>query len=168
MKESHKNIIKEIIPYIIIVLAVILLRTFIVTPVKVNGQSMYDTLSGNEIMLLFKMTDINRYDMVVADLVIDGQKDDTLIKRVYGLPGETIKCENGTLYIDDHKLEDEFAYGSTNDFDSITLKENEYFLLGDNREISKDSRVFGPVLRENIEGVTDIIIWPLNKFGKVN
>ena len=136
--------IKEIFPYIVILLVVILIRSFLVTPIKVNGQSMYDTLTGDEIMLLFKVGDINRYDMVVADLIVDGKKDDTLIKRVYGLPGETIKCENGVIYINDRKIDDPYATNETSDFEAVTLGSDEYFLLGDNRSISLDSRIIGP------------------------
>ena len=160
--------IKEIIPYILIILVVVLIRTYIVTPIKVNGQSMYDTLSGDEVMLLMKYNQtIERYDIVVSDLVIDGKKEDVLIKRVYGLPGEKIKCENGLIYINDKKIEDDFGYGKTEDFEEVVLKENEYFILGDNREISLDSHIFGPVTKENIQGVTNFVIWPLNKIGKV-
>ena len=159
--------IKEIFPYIVILLVVILIRSFLVTPIKVNGQSMYDTLTGDEIMLLFKVGDINRYDMVVADLIVDGKKDDTLIKRVYGLPGETIKCENGVIYINDRKIDDPYATNETSDFEAVTLGSDEYFLLGDNRSISLDSRIIGPVHRKDIEGHTDFIIWPFSKFGVV-
>ena len=63
--------LKEAMPYIIILIVVILIRTFIVTPIKVNGQSMYNTLSGNEIMILWRTKDIKRYDIVVADLMED-------------------------------------------------------------------------------------------------
>ncbi len=159
--------LKEIFPYIVILLVVVFIRTFLVTPIKVNGQSMYDTLAGDEIMLLVKIGEINRYDMVVADLIVDEKKDDTLIKRVYGLPGETIKCENGILYINDHKLEDPYATNQTSDFEAVTLGEDEYFLLGDNRSISLDSRIIGPVHRKDIEGHTNFIIWPFTKFGSV-
>lgn len=162
------KIIKELIPYVVILIVVILIRSFIVTPIKVNGMSMYDTLDGNEIMILWKLGDINRYDMVVADLIIDGKKDDTLIKRVYGLPGEKIKCENGIIYINDKRIEDEFAYGKTNDFEEVILNNNQYFLLGDNREISLDSRIFGPVLKKDIDGKTSFIVWPFNEFGNVH
>ena len=161
------KILKEILPYAIILLVVILVRTFLVTPIKVNGQSMYDTLSGNEIMLLYRIGEIKRYDMVVADLVVDGKKDDTLIKRVYGLPGETIKCENGVIYINDRKIDDTYATNETSDFEAVTLGSDEYFLLGDNRSISLDSRIIGPVHRKDIEGHTDFIIWPFSKFGVV-
>ena len=161
------KILKEILPYAIILLVVFLIRTFLVTPIKVNGQSMYDTLSGNEIMLLYRIGEIDRYDMVVADLIVDGKKDDTLIKRVYGLPGETIKCENGVIYINDHKIEDPYATNETSDFEAVTLGDDEYFLLGDNRSISLDSRIIGPVKEKDIEGRTDFVIFPFDKFGVI-
>ncbi len=159
--------LKEILPYIAILVVVVLIRTFLVTPIKVNGQSMYKTLNGNEIMLLWKQKEIERYDIVVADLIVDGKKEDTLIKRVYGLPGETIECQDGIIYIDGKKIEDEYAYGTTSDFEKVTLEEDEYFILGDNREISLDSHIFGPVKKENIEGVTDFILFPFRRFGSV-
>ena len=161
------KILKEILPYAIILLVVFLIRTFLVTPIKVNGQSMYDTLSGNEIMLLYRIGEIERYDMVVADLIVAGKKDDTLIKRIYGLPGETIKCENGVIYINDHKIEDPYATNETSDFEAVTLGDDEYFLLGDNRSISLDSRIIGPVKEKDIEGRTDFVIFPFDKFGKI-
>ena len=161
------KILKEILPYAIILLVVFLIRTFLVTPIKVNGQSMYDTLSGNEIMLLYRIGEIERYDMVVADLIVDGKKDDTLIKRIYGLPGETIKCENGVIYIYDHKIEDPYATNETSDFEAVTLGDDEYFLLGDNRSISLDSRIIGPVKEKDIEGRTDFVIFPFDKFGVI-
>ena len=159
--------LKEAMPYIIILMVVILIRTFIVTPIKVNGESMYDTLNGSEIMILWRTKDIQRYDIVVADLIENGRKTDTLIKRVYGLPGETISCEDGIIYINDNKIEDSYAYGKTNDFKAITLGSDEYFLLGDNRGVSLDSRIFGPINKKHIDGKTDFIIWPFKKFGKV-
>ena len=159
--------LKEAMPYIIILIVVILIRTFIVTPIKVNGQSMYDTLNGSEIMILWRTKDIQRYDIVVADLIENGKKTDTLIKRVYGLPGETISCEDGVIYINGKKIDDSYAYGKTDDFGSITLGSDEYFLLGDNRGVSLDSRIFGPINKKHIDGKTDFIIWPFKKFGKV-
>lgn len=159
--------LKEAMPYIIILMVVILIRTFIVTPIKVNGQSMYDTLNGSEIMILWRTKDIQRYDIVVADLIENGKKTDTLIKRVYGLPGETISSEDGVIYINGKKIDDSYAYGKTNDFGSITLGSDEYFLLGDNRGVSLDSRIFGPINKKHIDGKTDFIIWPFKKFGKV-
>ena len=128
---------------------------------------MYDTLEGDEIMILWKLGEIERYDIVVADVKVSGS-DDVVIKRVYGLPGETISCEDGKIYINGSLIEDEYGYRETSDFGPVTLGENEYFLLGDNREISLDSRVFGKVTRDEIEGTTNFILLPFKKFGNVS
>ena len=167
MEEKKKNWFKELLPYIIILIVVVLVRSFLVTPVRVSGESMVDTLDGGEIMILNKLGEIKRYSMVVADIVVDEKRDDTVIKRVYGLPNEKIKCENGIIYINDKKIEDSYAYGTTFDFDEVKLGNDEYFLLGDNRIVSLDSRYVGPVKKSDIEGTTSFIIWPFKKFGKV-
>lgn len=161
------KLLKEAIPYIIIIIIVLLLRAYVVTPIRVNGLSMYDTLDGDEIMILWKLGEIERYDIVVADVEVSGS-DDVVIKRVFGLPGETISCEDGKIYINGNELEDEYGYRETSDFGPVTLGENEYFLLGDNREISLDSRVFGAVTKDEIEGTTSFILWPFKKFGNVS
>jgi len=157
------KLIKEIYPYIVILIIVIVIRAFIVTPIKVNGSSMYNTLEGKEIMLLWKNKKIDRFDIVVAKT-----DDDTLIKRVYAFPNETIECKNGKIYINDEEIDDKYAFGITDDFKKVTLKEEEYFLMGDNRLVSLDSRKIGPVSKEQIEGKTDFILYPFSKFGKIN
>lgn len=158
------KIIKNLIPYIIIIVVVILVRTFIATPVRVNGTSMYPTLKGNEIMLLNKLGHIDRYDIVV--LKKDG-RDDNLIKRIIGLPGETVEIMDNQVYINDKKIDDEYGYGVTYNIDKITLKDDEYFILGDNRAISLDSRVFGTIHKSEIKGTTNFIMYPFKSFGKV-
>lgn len=156
------KIIKDLMPYAIILVMVIIIRTFVVTPIKVNGSSMYNTLDGKEIMLLWKLGNLERFDIVVAKTA-----EDTLIKRLYALPGESIECRNGKIYINDQEIDDTYAFGETDDFTKVTLKENEYFLMGDNRLVSLDSRRIGPIKKEQIEGTTDFIIFPFSKFGKV-
>ena len=158
------KIIKSLIPYIIIIIVVILVRTFIATPVRVNGSSMYPTLKGNEIMLLNKLGHINRFDIVV--LKIDG-REDNLIKRIIGLPGETVEIKDNEIYINDKKIEDKYGYGVTYNIDKVTLKKDEYFIHGDNRKISLDSRVFGTIHKDEIKGTTDFIMYPFKSFGKV-
>ncbi len=162
MKEKILKNLKELLPYIIILIVVILVRTFLITPIKVNGNSMYDTLDGTEFMILNKLGKIDRYDIVVAKA--NGEE---LIKRVYGLPGETIAIENNKIYINDKVIADEFAYGNTSNQEAITLASDEYFVLGDNRVVSLDSRSIGPIKAQNIKGTTDFIIFPFKKFGKV-
>ena len=141
MKKSTK---KELIIYGSIILAIILLRTFIITPVRVNGSSMDYTLEDGEIMLLnkigYKFTDINRFDIVVVDTI-----DSKIIKRVIGLPGETLKYENNTLYINGKEVDEPYLKEKTEDFNLTDLgyeklPQDCYFVMGDNRNNSSDSR----------------------------
>lgn len=157
--------VKEAVPYLIILLVVVLIRTFIITPVRVNGPSMNPTLEDKEIMILKKYDhDFKRYDIVVVDDSVEG---DNLIKRIIGLPGEKVKCRNGEIYIDGSKIDDPYAYGETEDFLEISLKDDEYFVMGDNREVSLDSRSFGAVFKNELKGTTNLVIYPFKNFGKV-
>ena len=158
------KILRSLVPYIIIIVIVVFIRTFIVTPVKVNGSSMYPTLDGNEIMLLNKLGSIDRFDIVVVKL--EGESNN-LIKRVIGMPGETVEIINSKIYINGEVLDDDYGYGSTYSVDPITLEDDEYFILGDNRVVSIDSRAFGKVSREEIKGTTNFIMYPFGKIGKV-
>lgn len=157
--------IKELIPYLIIILVVITIRTFIVTPIIVQGESMSPTLDGGEVMLLKKYdTSYERFDIVVVNKSVEG---DNLIKRVIGLPGETIRYKNNKLYINGKIIEDGYASGDTGNFQEITLGEDEYFLMGDNREVSLDSRRLGIIKKSEIEGTVGIVIFPFNKLGTI-
>lgn len=160
--EKFKKYIKEFVPYIVIILIVVLLRTFIITPVRVSGDSMVPTLTDGEIMLLYKLSDIKRNDIVV---VKTSGADGYIIKRVIAMPNETVEYENGNLYINGKKQKDIFGSGETEDFEKVTLAEDEYFVMGDNREWSKDSRIVGPINEKDIIGTTSITIFPFNKIG---
>lgn len=162
-KNKTKKIIKDLIPYIIILILVILFRSFIATPVKVDGKSMFPTLSGNEIMILNKLGKIDRFDIVVVK-----NNNDDLIKRVVGLPGETIEIINNNVYIDGKKIDDIYGSGESSDYSKRKLEKNEYFVLGDNRENSMDSRTIGPIKDTQIEGTTSFVIFPFNKLGNVD
>ena len=149
------KVIKEVIPYIVIVVVVVLIRTFIITPVRVDGDSMKNTLKNGDILLLYKLSSINRFDIIVLDEEKDNEK---IIKRVIGLPGETVAIKKGKIYINDKVIDDEYAYGETDD---------EYFILGDNRLISKDSRYFGPIKDNEIKGKIVFRLFPFTKIGTV-
>ncbi len=157
------KILKEIYPYIIIIIVVILFRTFIATPIKVDGQSMHPTLNGNELLILNKLGKIERFKIVIVD-----EDTDDLIKRVIGLPNETIEIKNSNIYINGKKIEDKYGDGRTSDYEKITLKKDEYFVMGDNRENSRDSRMIGPIKKSKIKGTTNFIIFPFNKIGKID
>ncbi len=159
------KIIKELIPYLIIILVVVLIRTFIITPVIVNGESMKPTLDGGEVMLLKKYdSNFKRFDIIVVSKSVDGSN---LIKRIIGLPNETLEYKHNKLYINDKVVDDSFGVGKTGDIAKIELGEDEYFVMGDNRGNSKDSRELGVIKKSELEGTVKIILYPFNKFGKV-
>ena len=104
-----------------------------------------------------------RFDIVVFDY-----GDSKLVKRIIGLPGETIEYKNGELYINNQKVDDPFA-NKTKDFKLSDLNlevipENTYFVLGDNRTNSSDSRIIGPISKDSINGTASFSLWP---FGSV-
>ena len=160
-----KNALKEISSYLIIIVVVLLIKSFIFTLVRVNGSSMDKTLHEGNIMILNLLDhSFEREDIIVANKSVEGS---LIIKRIIGLPNEKIFCKDGIIYINDVKYDDPYANGETADFDEITLKEDEYFLLGDNRVVSLDSRYFGPVPKKAIMGSAKIIVFPFKKIGKV-
>ena len=159
--------LKEIKDYIIIIVVVILIRTFLVTPAIVDGDSMNETLLDGNLVLINKLTyrinDINRFDIVVLDNDTD---NDRIIKRVIGLPNERIEYKDNKLYINDKEVKLNMEFHDTNEFIAET-KDNEYFVLGDNREVSKDSRILGNFTKDKIIGKVNIRFYPLDRIGKV-
>ena len=163
--------IKEISIYLLIIVMVILIRTFIITPVRVNGTSMDPTLKNGEIMILNKIkynkNDIKRFDIVVVKM-----DKELLIKRVIGLPNEEIKYVDNKLYINGEYIKETFlnddVYTTNFSLDDFKLKkipENCYFIMGDNREVSLDSRIFGCFTKDKILGSANLVLFPFNKVG---
>lgn len=124
----------------------------------VRGNSMYPNFHDGNMMIASRKYDIWRYDVV---LIANEKTKLTIIKRVIGLPNETVEFKDNVLYINGNPKEDLYAYGNTEDF-KITLKDNEFFCLGDNREDSMDSRVFGPFTDKDIYAKTNYKIYPNN------
>ena len=164
--KSIKTVIKELIPYVIIVVVVVLIRTYLVTPIIVSGESMKPTLDGGELMILNKLGKVDRFDIVVVKFEKNNKKDE-LIKRVIAMPGETISCENGIVYVNGKKQEEPYSKGLTEDFDKVELADDEYFVMGDNRANSADSRLFGPFKEKDLKGTTGLVLFPFSKIGKV-
>ncbi len=162
MKKENK---KELLIYLIIILAVILVRTYIVTPVRVNGSSMNETLKDGDILLLnkyeYKFKEIKRFDIVVIHY-----KNEKFIKRVIGLPGETLEFKDNILYINGKKIEETFLTEETADFIyEGEIGKNCYFVMGDNRDDSLDSRFFDCFDEKTIMGKVTFSIFP---FGSIN
>ncbi len=170
-KRKVLKIIKEVYPYIVVILIVVLIRTFLVTPARVDGSSMEPTLSNNNLVILnkldYRLNNIERFDVVVVKY-----GDEKLIKRVVGLPGEHIEFKDNNLYIDGNIVSEHFSHGITLDFKierlgRINIPADTYFVVGDNRGHSSDSRVFGPVDKKQILGSVKYRFFPLNKIGKI-
>lgn len=161
------NKIKELMSYVIIIVVVVLFRSFIATPAVVNGDSMYDTLKNHDLVIINKITlsinDINRFDIVVIKNDAD---NDRIIKRVIGLPNEKIEYKDNILYINDKEVKADIQFEDTEDF-IFETKDNEYFVLGDNRDISKDSRFLGAFDRKNIIGKVGFRFYPFDKIGTI-
>lgn len=159
-----KKWVKEIIPYVVIIVVVILIKTFIVSPILVHGTSMYSTLHDKDVMILNKigmrMNGIKRFDIVVI------QTESTkLIKRVIGLPGEEIEYKDNKLYINGKEIKDPYDNGATPNIENTKLYDNEYFVLGDNRGNSLDSSELGPFKKHQILGKTKFVIFPFTRIG---
>lgn len=174
---NMNKFVKEWLPYVAIIVIVMLIRTYIVTPVIVRGDSMYSTLKDGEVLFLSKITyrvsDIERFDIVV----IKDLDNDLIIKRVIGLPGDKVEYKDGILYINEEIMEEEYTDYQMEDFDVDTIcgitdlecngviPDDMYLVLGDNRKVSADSRVKGLISEEQILGKSVFRIWPLNKIS---
>jgi signal peptidase I len=159
------------------VLIAIVLIVFIYQPVKVEGTSMEPGLSDNERIFINKFTyklnlgDIRRGDTVV--FWYPGDTTKSYIKRVIGLPGDRIRIVRGQVYVNGSALVEEYVAGHYRDSSTwaegneIPVPQGDYFVLGDHRNSSSDSRAWGWVPRANIYGKAVFVYWPLDKLGRV-
>ena len=149
---------------------------FLGRPFTVSGASMYPTLHNGDRMVLSKVGDVHRFDVVILKAPDENVE---YIKRVIGMPGDTVEMKNGVLYINGKKVDQPFinteALAKQTVFiDDFTLEsltgeskvpEGKYFVLGDNRGVSKDSRMIGFIDRSAIEGKAVFTIWPFGRIG---
>lgn len=193
-----KNFIKEWGLFILFITILILSRWLIWSPVTVDGHSMDPTLQDKEHLIMLKTTGIERFDIVVV-----GEKDETgeeklIVKRIIGMPGDTIRYEKDTLYINDKqvdepyldnykaafakdKLQSTYSYNvqfqtiaraasaftmdaSAQDTFTVEVPEGQYYLLGDDRLVSKDSRSVGTFEKSAIKGEVVLRMWPFDRF----
>lgn len=174
MKDVIKEILSTVIYVLIVLAATYLLITFVGQRTQVKGSSMEPTLSDNDNLIVDKISyrfeDPKRYDIIVFPFLYE--EDTFYIKRIIGLPGETVQIdENGAIYIDGEVLQESYGrevmVSAGRASEPITLGEEEYFVLGDNRNNSSDSRdpSVGNIQRSNIIGKVWVRIWPFRKFG---
>ena len=177
-----KYVIEGLIYIALIVVCVYVVPKYVIQRTVVSGESMEDTLHDAESLLIdkisYRFVDPKRYDIIV--FYPKGRDvDEYYVKRIYGLPGETIQIKENDIFINGEKIDDPYAKdamstgGIANE--PYTLAEDEYFVLGDHRSVSQDSRFTpesshdknapGPVKFENIAGKVILRIWPHSKLG---
>jgi len=175
--KNKKSILREFLSYLIVAIAgalfAISVRIFIIEPYIVPTPSMAPTLLVSDRVIVnklqYKFTEISRGDIVAIYLP---EEDKDLVKRVIGLPGEEINLtDNGEIYIDGEKLNEPYISENVEPYynnEFFELDPDQYFLMGDNRNNSSDSRVFGPVKSSLIFGKVFFIYGPFSRIGTVN
>jgi signal peptidase I len=146
---------------------------FLYQPVKVEGTSMAPLLSDQERIFInkfvYRFENINRGDVVVFWYPLDRSK--SFIKRVIALPGETVEIRRGTVFVNGKEIMEPYVppqYADVSDYGPTTLPRGSYFVMGDHRISSNDSRVFGPVSSQYIYGRAVFAYWPVDHFGSLS
>lgn len=196
-----KRIIKEWGFFSLFIVLLLLSRIFLWNFVIVDGHSMDPTLANKERLVVLTKTQINRFDIVVATETADGQTKE-IVKRVIGMPGDTITYKDDVLYVNNKKIDEKYlseyqvafkkdklqstysynkffkqlakdsnafttdSQGNTNF--TVTVPEGQYYLLGDDRIVSKDSREVGAFKRSAIKGEVKFRFWPFKRIGTIN
>ncbi|WP_161879058.1 signal peptidase I [Alkalibacterium sp. MB6] len=169
--------------YIIVITGLfVAIRTFLFAPVSVEGDSMNPTLVRKDRLVLNKVSSTDRFDIIVFPSPEDPSVQ--FIKRVIGVAGDTIEYRDQILYVNGKAIDEPYVdlsgesdglidiYNGDFSLESLrgveTVPEGSYFVLGDNRVNSKDSRSFGFIDEETVTGSTRLRIWPLDRFGFVD
>ncbi len=152
-----------------LVMAIII---FLYRPVKVEGTSMTPLLSDQERIFInkfvYRFEPIERGDVVVFWYPLDRSK--SFIKRVVALPSETVEIRQGRVYVNGKRLEEPYVppqFADLSNYGPLRVSADEYFLMGDHRSSSNDSRVFGPVPSRYIYGKAVFAYWPVERFGTI-
>ena len=145
---------------------------FLYQPVKVEGNSMMPLLDDQERIFVnifvYRLEPIERGDIIVFRYPYDPSKK--FIKRVIGVAGDRVRIDGGQVYVNGNPIAEDYvapAYADSQSNPEITVPRNSYFVLGDNRNMSKDSREFGPVSVSFIYGKAVFGYWPMDKMGRV-
>ena len=191
-----QEILSWVLTLLVALVAALLIRSVIFEPVRVDGHSMDDTLNDGEIMFVTKFDysstwlcfpwqsdeakekapritiggNPNRFDVVICRY--PGRGDTNFVKRVIGLPGDTLELRDGYLFVNGEAYEepyinDAYRVGYLNDFGPITVPEGQYFVMGDHRNNSNDSRSQGPIDRNMIVGHVRSVLFPFSKWRSV-
>ena len=199
-EKKKKTVAREILEWVLTVVAAVLIalpiRAFAFELVRVDGRSMNSTLSDGEIMFVSKLDyastwlsfpwqddaskekaprittggDPKRFDVVICRY--PGRGDTNFVKRVVGLPGDTVELRQGYLYINGEKydepyIRDEYRSGSGSTYGPEVVPEGHFFVMGDHRSVSRDSRLMGCIKQSRIKGKAVFRYSPLSKFGRI-
>src|SRR5271155_537213 len=176
-QESHPSFPHELRGWvrdllIAIGLALVII-VFLYQPVKVEGTSMAPLLSDQERIFInkfvYRFEPIQRRDVVVFWYPLDHSK--SFIKRVIGLPGESVEIRQGTVYVNGRAIDEPYVptqYEDLSDYGPVRVPKDNYFVMGDHRISSNDSRVFGPVASKFIYGRAVFAYWPVDHFGSLS
>lgn len=185
MKKFLDEVFSVVISVVIALVIFWVVRTYFFYPFRVDGDSMANTMIDGDRFVLSLTDDIDQSDIVVFPAP-DGSGDE-YVKRIIGVSGDTIEYKDDVLYINDEAIDEPYLDSIkedyferfpddstfTNDFtlEDITgetaVPEGMYFVLGDNREVSHDSRYFGFIDADSVEGTTHFRYWPFSDFGSV-
>lgn len=194
-EDDERTLLEDILGFIkvfvVSAIVILLFVNFVAHPVRVDGRSMYPTLKDGEFGFTnvggVLLNGVERGDIVVVTMEEEGQKTHW-VKRVIGLPGDTVSCVNDVVYINGKVLDetkyidsdyrqslvDKFGYfnkvpnaNNTNveDFEEVKLGDDEYYVMGDNRPYSKDSRYVGPVKKSQIFAKKMLVLLPISDIG---
>lgn len=188
-KKEKKSLGREILEWIVTIVAALaialVIRTFIFEPVRVDGQSMDDTLADGEVMFVSKLRytsfdfiggrisafgDPKRFDVVICRYPNRGYTN--FVKRIIGIPGDTVRIEDGYVYVNDEKydepyINDDYRTGLGANFPEFKVPEGQYFVMGDHRNNSNDSRYVGPIDRNMIVGHVVQVLFPFSSFRSI-
>ena len=164
-KTAKQEIIEWVVTLAVALVIAVVVRTFIFEPVRVDGNSMYPTLKHGEIMIVSKTGyafggDPERFDVVICHYPNRGKTN--FVKRVVGLPGDTVEVKDGYLIVNGVIYAEKFLHERpVENFGPVTVPEGKYFVMGDNRNNSNDSRrsEVGMLDRDYIMGKVSAVLW---------
>lgn len=158
---------------LISIAASFMIITFLYQPVRVEGTSMQPQLRDQDRLFInkfvYRFEKISRGDVVVFHYPRDPEK--SYIKRVIALPGDSLRIDAGRVYVNGERIDEEYiprTYRDSRSMPEIVIPANQYFVMGDHRSISSDSRDFGPVARDLIYGKAAFVYWPADDLGVVH
>jgi signal peptidase I len=175
---TASSLLREVFEVVVLAVILYLGISFAVQAVHVEGLSMYATLDDNDYLIAnkidYRLHAPQRGDIIILRPPADNSKD--FIKRVIALPGEKLLIRDSHVYINGHMLDEPYLpeawiqlnnWSGTGGPDGTVMPPNQYFVMGDNRNRSQDSRIFGPISRDRIDGRAWFRIWPLDHFGDI-